>query len=99
MNTLRIKSVITLEDWALSRRLVKEGVPTSRIASDLGISRTTDVKAAASTAPPKYERKPQATAFDPYEQAVRRLLKETPFDALNSHHGADRLDRLGALAA
>lgn len=84
---------------ALIRRLVKEGVPTSRIARDLGISRTTVVKAAASTTPPKYERKPQATAFDPYEDAVRRLLKETPFDARNSHRGADRLDRFSALAA
>lgn len=67
-----------MEDWALIRRLVKEGVPKSRIASDLGISRTTVVKAAASSTPPKYERKPQTTAFDPYEDAVRQLLKETP---------------------
>ncbi|MGP9031783.1 Mu transposase domain-containing protein [Glutamicibacter mysorens] len=70
--------MITLEDWALIRRLVKDGVPKSRIARDLGISRTTVVKAAASTTPPKYERKQQATAFAPYEDAVRRLLKETP---------------------
>ena len=67
-----------MEDWALIRRLVKDGVPKSRIARDLGISRTTVVKAAASTTPPKYERKQQATAFAPYEDAVRRLLKETP---------------------
>ncbi|WP_168201976.1 IS21 family transposase [Glutamicibacter sp. ZJUTW] len=78
MNTLRIRSVITLEDSALIRRLVKDGVPKSRIACDLGISRTTVVKAAASTTPPKYERKQQATAFAPYEDAVRCLLKETP---------------------
>lgn len=67
-----------MEDWALIRRLVIDGVPKSRIARDLGISRTTVVKAAASTTPPKYERKQQATAFAPYEDALRRLLKETP---------------------
>jgi hypothetical protein len=63
----------------LIRRLVKDGVPKSRIAERLGISRTTVVKAAASDAPPRYERKPGAsTSFTPYEQRVRDLLKDTP---------------------
>jgi transposase len=71
--------VITLEDWALIRRLVKDGEPKARIAERLGISRTTVVKAAASDAPPRYERKPAAsTSFTLYEQRVRELLKGTP---------------------
>jgi len=37
--------VITLEDWALIRRLAAEGVPKSRIAERLGTSRTTVIKA------------------------------------------------------
>jgi hypothetical protein len=34
-------SVITVEDWALIRRLAAEGVPKTRIAERLGISRNT----------------------------------------------------------
>ncbi|MEZ7757296.1 IS21 family transposase [Microbacterium paraoxydans] len=71
--------MITLEDWALIRRLVKDGVPKARIAERLGISRTTVVKAAASDSPPRYERKPAAsTSFTPFEGRVRRLLKDNP---------------------
>jgi DNA invertase Pin-like site-specific DNA recombinase len=55
--------VITLEDWALIRRLDAEGVPKAQIAKRLSISRTTVVKAVASDAPPKYERSPQPTSF------------------------------------
>jgi transposase len=70
--------VITVEDWALIRRLAAEGVPKARIARRLGISRTTVVKAVASNAPPKYERRPVPTSFTPYEARVRQLLAETP---------------------
>jgi transposase len=70
--------VITLEDWALIRRLAAEGVPKAAIARRLGISRTTVVKAVASQAPPKYERKPAPTSFTPFEARVRELLTETP---------------------
>ena len=48
--------MITLEDWALIRRLAAEGVPKARIAVRLGISRTTVIKAVNSEAPPRYER-------------------------------------------
>ena len=41
-----------MEDWALIRRLAAEGVPKKQIAERLGISRTTVVRAVASTAPP-----------------------------------------------
>jgi hypothetical protein len=34
-----------VEDWALIRRLAGEGVPNTRIAERLGISRTTVIKA------------------------------------------------------
>lgn len=60
------------------RRLVKDGVPKTRIAEQLGISRTTVVKAAASESPPKYERKSKPTSFTPFEARVRALLTETP---------------------
>jgi hypothetical protein len=70
--------VITLEDWALIRRLAAEGVPKARIAQRLGISRTTVIKAVASDAPPRYERTPAPTAFTVFEPRVRALLKQTP---------------------
>ena len=67
-----------MEDWALIRRLAGEGVPKAQIAARLGISRTTVVKAVASGAPPKYERRPVPTAFTPFEPVVRQLLAQTP---------------------
>jgi hypothetical protein len=70
--------VITLEDWALIRRLAAEGVPKARIAQRLGISRTTVIKAVASDAPPRYERTPGPTSFTVFEPRVRTLLKQTP---------------------
>lgn len=60
------------------RRLVSEGVPKTRVAERLGISRTTVVKAAASESPPRYERQPVSTSFTPFEPRVRALLAETP---------------------
>jgi hypothetical protein len=70
--------VITLEDWALIRRLAADGVPKARIASQLGISRTTVIKAVGSDAPPRYERAPGPTSFTVFEPAVRALLKQVP---------------------
>jgi transposase len=70
--------VITLEDWALIRRLAAEGVPKARIAERLGISRTTVLKAVRSDSPPQYERTPTDSSFVAFEPRVRALLKETP---------------------
>jgi transposase len=70
--------VITLEDWALIRRLAAEGVPKARIAERLGISRTTVVKAVQSDAPPRYQRRAAPTSFTPFEARVRALLEDDP---------------------
>jgi transposase len=70
--------VITLEDWALIRRLAAEGVPKARIAARLGISRTTVIKAVNSDSPPRYERSPGPTSFTEFEPHVRALLAEVP---------------------
>ena len=68
-----------MEDWALIRRLAAEGVPKTRIAERLGISRNTVARAVNSTEPPKYERAPvAATSFTPFEPRVRELLAEFP---------------------
>jgi len=70
--------VITLEDWALIRRLAAEGVPKTRIAERLGISRTTVVKAVQSDSPPSYERRVATTSFTVFEVRVRALLEDDP---------------------
>jgi len=68
-----------LEDWALIRRLAADGVPHTRIAERLGISRNTVTRAVKSTEPPKYERAPVVeTSFTPFESRVRALLMDTP---------------------
>jgi len=70
--------VISVEDWALIRRLVADGVPQRQVARDLGIGRETVRRALASDGPPKYERPAGPTAFTPFEPHVRQLLAKTP---------------------
>jgi transposase len=71
--------VITLEDWALIRRLhASEKLPKAVIARELGISRNTVAKAVASAGPPEYSRSPVMTSFGPFEVQVRQLLTATP---------------------
>jgi len=67
-----------VEDWALIRRLVAEGVPQRQVARDLGIGRSTVARALASDGPPKYERQEVPTAFDAVEARVRAILEEHP---------------------
>ncbi|MFC6715656.1 helix-turn-helix domain-containing protein [Branchiibius cervicis] len=67
-----------MEDWALIRRLVADGVPQRQVARDLGVGRSTVERALASDRPPKYERPAVPTAFTPFEPAVRQLLAMTP---------------------
>lgn len=67
-----------MEDWALIRRLVADGVPQRQVARDLGVGRSTVARAVASDGPPKYERAAVPTSFTPFEPAVRQLLVTTP---------------------
>ncbi len=67
-----------MEDWALVRRLVADGVPQRQVARDLGIGRSTVARALASDRPPKYERAAVSTAFTAFEPLVRQLLVTTP---------------------
>ena len=67
-----------MEDWALIRRLVADGVPQRQVARDLGVGRSTVARAVASGRPPRYERPAVATSFTPFEPAVRQVLAATP---------------------
>lgn len=70
--------MISLEDWALIRRLVADGMPQRQVARNLGIARETVAAAVRSDRPPKYERPAQPTSFTPFEARVRALLAEHP---------------------
>ncbi len=67
-----------MEDWALIRRLVADGVPQRQVARDLGVGRSTVARALASDRPPKYERAAVVTSFATFESRVRQLLEEHP---------------------
>ena len=85
-----------MEDWALIRRLAAEGVPNSRIAERLEISRTTVIKAVNATSPPHYKRTPAVRSFVNVEPRVRALLKEFP--DLPAVVLAERVDWTGSLS-
>ena len=71
--------VITLEYWALIRRLhLSEKLPKAEIARQLGISRNTVARAIASTDRPEYARTATETSFVPFEEQVWQLLLATP---------------------
>lgn len=67
-----------MEDWALIRRLVADGVPQRQVARQLGIARATVARAVASQGPPKYERAAGPNSFMAVEVQVRGLLAEHP---------------------
>ena len=71
--------MISVEDWALIRRLVADGVPQRQVARDLGVARATVAAAVvASDRPPRYERRAAPTSFAPFEARVRAILSEHP---------------------
>ncbi|TLM82972.1 IS21 family transposase [Pseudarthrobacter sp. NamE2] len=71
--------MITVEDWALIRRLhLAEGESMRSIAARLGISRNTVAKAVSSDSPPAYARAPQDSGIKAVEPAIRALLQENP---------------------
>jgi hypothetical protein len=67
-----------VEDWALIRRLVADGLPRRQVARQLGVGRAMVDRAVASHRPPKYERAWVPTAFPPFEARVLALLAEHP---------------------
>ncbi|GAA3368747.1 hypothetical protein GCM10020367_08350 [Streptomyces sannanensis] len=71
--------MIHVEDWAEIRRLHRtEGLSARAVARQLGISRSTVLRAVASNRPPAYQRAPKGSAVDAVEPAIRELSKQTP---------------------
>ncbi len=69
-----------MEDWPLVRHLVADAVPKSRIAAQLGISRTRVYSAAESIEPPRHERSP----------VVSRILCRLGTQSIGSNRSAFR---------
>jgi transcriptional regulator with XRE-family HTH domain len=71
--------VITVEDWALVRRLhLNEGMSQREIARELGIARNTVARAIAAEKPPKYERPVRSSGLRDLEPRIRQLLADHP---------------------
>ncbi|WP_146066057.1 IS21 family transposase [Cryobacterium sp. Y82] len=71
--------MITVEDWALVRRLhLSEGVSQREIARQLGIARDTVARAIVSDKPPKYDRPDRPSGMRDLEPRLRHLLAEYP---------------------
>jgi len=71
--------VLELENWAEVRRLHRaEGMPIKVIARVMGISKNTVKAALASDRPPTYRREPAGSIVDPFEPAIRELLRAYP---------------------
>ena len=66
--------MVSVEDCALIRRLVADGVPQRQVARDLGIGWPTLARAVASDGPPKYERPAVPTSLTLFEPTVRQLV-------------------------
>ena len=84
---------MSVEDWAEIRRLHRaEGLPIKTLARTLAISRNTVRATLASVGPPKYERKPAASAVDAFEDAIGAQLRDVPTMPATDDRGAGRVD-------
>jgi hypothetical protein len=79
--------VISMEDWALIRRLVADGVPRRQVARELAVGRATVDRALVSDRPPKYERAPVVMSFAPFEARVRGVARRASGDAGDGDRG------------
>lgn len=69
--------MITVEEWALVRRLhLSEGLSQREIARRLGIARNTIAKAIRSEKPPKYEGVDRSSGMRNLEPRIRELLSQ-----------------------
>ncbi|UUZ59541.1 helix-turn-helix domain-containing protein [Nocardioides sp. B-3] len=83
-----------MEDWALIRRLVADGVPQRQVARDLGVGRSTVARAVASDGPPKYERPEVPTSFTPFRTGGAAVAGQDAGHAGDGDRRAGRLDRV-----
>lgn len=66
--------MITLEDWIMIRHMHNQGVPTVRIARELGLDRKTVRKAISEGEHPRGERQSRGSILDPYKGHIKQRL-------------------------
>jgi len=72
----RITRMITLEDWVMIKHMHKQGVPKSRIAKELGLSRETIRKAISENERPSGKRQSRDSILDPYKEYINQRLEK-----------------------
>jgi len=72
----RITSMITLEDWVMIKHMYKQGVPKSRIARELGLSRETIRKAINEDEHSLGKRQSRGSILDPYKEYINQRLEK-----------------------
>ena len=68
--------MITLEDWVMIKHMHKQGVPKSRIAKELGLSRETIRKAISEDEHPSGKRQSRSSILDPYKEYINQRLEK-----------------------
>jgi transposase len=68
--------MITLEDWVMIKHMHKQGVPKSRIAREMGLSRETVRKAISEDERPKGKRQSKGSILDPYKEYIKQRLEK-----------------------
>ena len=66
--------MITLEDWVMIKHMHKQGVPKTRIASELGLDPKTVSKAINEDKTPDGKRQSRGSILDPYKDYIRQRL-------------------------
>jgi transposase len=74
--TRRITSMISIEDWVMIKHMHKQGVPKTRIASELGVDRKTVDKAICEDEHPENKRQPSGSILDPYKDYMKQRLNK-----------------------
>lgn len=73
---------ITNKEWIMLKALLEEGVPKTRIADQLGISRKTVARHNEDTEPPAHERNARYSNLDPFKPHIQQRLAKYDLTAM-----------------
>lgn len=66
--------MISIEDWVMIKHMHKQGVPKTRIASELGVDRKTVDKAISADEHPEDKRQSRGSILNPYKDYMKQRL-------------------------
>ena len=73
---------IANKEWIMLKALLEEGVPKTRIADQLGISRKTVARHTTDTEPPAHERHARYSVLDPFKPYIQQRLAKYELTAM-----------------